>query len=361
MITGLHTGGAEILLRSLLNSFDSEKYTYVVVSLLPIGEIGELMKRDGHKVLSIDMKSKIDLRSIWRLHRILRDEKPDIIHAHLFHAIVLGRIMGKLCHRIPVITTIDNVEVGGKIRELILRWTAALSSANTAVCQTVAEEMLIRKIFTSQKYDVIYNAVELQHTKLSSDEKNALRKKLGIPVQAIMLVGIGRLTKIKGFNFLIDAFKEVACSNTSIHLYILGEGPEHDNLSQQIKERSLEERVYLTGNVQNSDEYLQAADVFILPSLWEGLSLALLEAASAGLLLVATSVGGNPEIIVDGVNGFLIPTKDVDKLAEKISYAITLSNTERKRMTKEAVNTVRNHFSISKTVAKYASLYDRLA
>ena len=127
-----------------------------------------------------------------------------------------------------------------------------------------------------------------------------------------------------------------------------------------VKQESLDGRVELLGNRLNVGDYLKAADIFIMPSLWEGLPIALLEAASYGLLIITTDVGGNPEIITDELNGFLVPPKDQTKLAEKIKFVVELPVSEKRSMGKAVRSTIQNEFSLGHMIHKYEQLYSEL-
>jgi len=355
LITGLNTGGAEMMLKDLTLGLDREKFEVAVISIAPIGRVGEMIKKDGVRVLSLNVGFKYNPLIIWRLFQVLRKEKPDILHTHLFHADILGRIVGKLAGVPKIITTIHNINIGGAIREFIIRVTKNFVDYNIAVSNIVAENAIEKKMADKRKLALIYNGVDLQNFPIKN--KSDVRAKLKISQNKTMLVSVGSLTKQKGYNYLLDAVKEI---NSDFLFFILGEGPERRALEEKIAKDGLAERVILTGNVTNVNDYLQAADVFVMPSLWEGFSIALLEAAASKKIVVATDVGGNSEIIQDGKNGFLIKPREAEVLAKKIEYVLDLSEEEKKKIEERVRKTIEENFSIDKMVRKYANLYSKL-
>jgi len=344
-----------MMLKDLTLGLDREKFEVAVISIAPIGRVGEMIKKDGVRVLSLNVGFKYNPLIIWRLFQVLRKEKPDILHTHLFHADILGRIVGKLAGVPKIITTIHNINIGGAIREFIIRVTKNFVDYNIAVSNIVAENAIEKKMADKRKLALIYNGVDLQNFPIKN--KSDVRAKLKISQNKTMLVSVGSLTKQKGYNYLLDAVKEI---NSDFLFFILGEGPERRALEEKIAKDGLAERVILTGNVTNVNDYLQAADVFVMPSLWEGFSIALLEAAASKKIVVATDVGGNSEIIQDGKNGFLIKPREAEVLAKKIEYVLDLSEEEKKKIEERVRKTIEENFSIDKMVRKYANLYSKL-
>jgi len=143
-----------------------------------------------------------------------------------------------------------------------------------------------------------------------------------------------------------------------IKLLVLGEGKDKNKLEVQIRDFNLEKNIFLLGRKENVSDHLNASDVFVMPSLWEGLPLALLEAMICGLPVVATNVGGVPEVITDGKNGFLVEPKNSLILAKKIEYLLNLEPERRKKMGLEGKKIVEEKFSLEKMVKNYENLYE---
>jgi len=354
-ITGLNTGGAEMVVKDLALNIDKDKFEIVVISILPIGKIGEEIKKSGVKVLSLNAKFKYNPIIAWKLFNILKKQKPDILNTHLFHADLMGRIIGKLSKIPKIISTFHSIDIGSKKRELIISFIKDKSDMNIAVSKIVASEMNKKKLSKSGNIKVIYNGVNLE--KFPFKNKHESRKKLNIDQNVNLFVSTGRLTKAKGYNYLIKTVKEIKSNSLFI---ILGEGIERESLEKEIKNEDLANKIILKGNVTNVNDYLQAADFFIMPSLWEGFSVALLEAAATKKIIISSNVGGAPEIIENNKNGFLVEPANTKQLVEKINYVLSLSNKEKEKIANLARETVEESFSLDKMIKEYENLYLKL-
>jgi len=361
LITGLNVGGAEVMLWGLVKNLDKEKFEPVVVSIIPIGEIGKKIQKEGIKILSLNAKFKYNLFIFLKLISILKKEKPQILHLHLFHADFLGRITGKIS-RVPIIiSTIHNVNFGGKLREKLLEYTDKFCDLGIVVSQMVAEVMIEKGVISGRKLKVVYNGIELKNFDLDKDiSREKIRKKLGIRKNQNALISVGRLFKAKGYPYLVDAINILKKKYPDIRLLILGEGPERKKIEEQVKELRLEKNILLLGQKENVLEYLASTDVFVMPSLWEGFPMALLEVMAFGLPVVAARVGGVPEVIEDNENGFLVEPKSPDALAEKIDYVLSLSTKKKTEICKRAKKTIEEKFSLKKMVKEYENLYQKL-
>lgn len=355
LITGLNTGGAELLIKELSKRLDKQRFEVVVVSIAPPGEVGEIIKKDGGKVLSLNAKFKYNPLIIWQLSKLLRQENPDILHTHLFHADFLGRVLGKLA-RVPIIiSTHHNTYIGGRMRDFLMRLTNFFSSLDIAVAKTVRESIIKRGIAIKEKIVIIYNGVNFE--RFTERDKSDSRRELSIPKDCKVIVSVGRLHKQKGYIYLIDAMRGVVDNQEDTKLYILGEGKERVILEKRIKENNLDNHIHLVGNVKNVNDYLRAADIFVMPSLWEGFSLVAVEAAYTKLPIVGTSTGILPEIIKEGENGFLVESGNPKVLAEKIKYVLELPEEKRKEIGKNSCKTVEEKFSIKRMASEYEKLY----
>jgi len=344
-----------MVVRDLVNGLAKRGFEVLVVSITPIGKVGEMMQQGGVRVLSLELRFKYNLLVFWRLFKVLKKEKPDILHTHLFHADILGRIVGKLAGVPRVITTVHNINIGGSFREFLMRMTRNFSDYNIAVANIVLKNSKKKKIINEKNSSVIYNGIDFK--KFPIKNKKDLRKELNLSENKKIFISVGSLTKQKGYGYLLDPVKKI---NSNTIFFILGEGSERSFLEEKIAKNNLINRVILTGNVSNVNDYLQAADAFIMPSLWEGFSIALLEAVATGKVIIATKVGGNSEIIEDGVSGFLVESANAEALAEKIKYVLSLTEDERKRIGENARKTVEEKFSLEKIISKYENLYNEL-
>jgi len=359
LISGLEIGGAEVLLHDILKKIDRDRFETKVVSLAPIGEIGKRMEEDGFDVVSLNVKSKSNFLAPIKLFKLIKKENPDILHTHLFHAHFLGRIVGKMANVPKIISTIHNTDIGGKygIRETLMKVTRPFRDKDIAVANIV-KKRAIEKDFTSEKNsEIIYNGVDFEN--FPDKDKEEMRKSIGINKDSKMLVTVGNLIEQKGYTYLVDAMEKVVEENKDVKLVIVGEGEKRKELEEKIEKKHLREHIELAGKVPDVNDYLQAADAYVMSSLWEGFPVVLLEACATGLPIVATDVGGNDELI-KGDYGTLLEPKDTETLAREINKIIDLSEEEREKLGEKARETIKRNFSIEKMVKDYEKLYNRV-
>ncbi len=366
VITAFDIGGAEATLRDLVLGLDTDRYEAVVISLLPKGAMAFQAERAGARVLSLHA-SKSNPLVLFQLVRMLRKELPDIVHTQLFHADILGRFAARLAGIPFVVSTLQNVTFGGLLRERLLAWTRGLVSVHVAVAQVVADHAIKKHLSKKEGPVLIYNSVRLPVRRVHHSEKRALRAKLGMDPAKKILVTTGRLVAQKGFNHLIQAVKllverhKAEGASGGVQLVILGGGEESMRAALAAQAAELpDQTVVLTGAVLNVDEYLAAADAFVMSSSWEGFSVALIEAGAAGLPVVATPVGIAPELIRDGENGILMDTRNPMSMAEKIHQMVTLSDEERAALGDRLREDVEKTFSVERMVRTYQALYEDL-
>jgi glycosyltransferase involved in cell wall biosynthesis len=185
---------------------------------------------------------------------------------------------------------------------------------------------------------------------------NSFREEIGIPPDAKLVGFVGRLEPVKGCSLFIKSIPEVAESYLDSYFVVVGDGTERKSLESLVRELGIENRVYFCGFRDDPTNVFQSLDLFVLPSLNEGIPLAMLEAMSNEVPVVATSVGGIPEVIKDKVNGLLVPSQNVDALAESMLEALNNSNETAKRVI-EAQKTILNEFNVQKWIEKIQNIY----
>jgi glycosyltransferase involved in cell wall biosynthesis len=193
-------------------------------------------------------------------------------------------------------------------------------------------------------------------------ERSALRTALGLPGDARIVTYAGRLLRGKGLDLLVDAFADLAARDAAARLVLVGSGRgqaldvEHA-LRERVAARSVSDQVVFTGRVENVADWLRASDVFAFPSLFEAMPLAVIEAAACGLLCVASRVGGVPDVIEDGISGWLVPPGDREALARALEQALAHSD-DRRGAAARATAVAR--FEFARTVDRYRTLFDEL-
>ena len=214
--------------------------------------------------------------------------------------------------------------------------------------------------FSGSKIYQIPNGVDIDLFKpAGSSEKQELRRELGLPGEKIVTYA-GRLEAGKGVETLLAGWENVSQKFPQAHLLILGDGRLKYDLKASLYGKTYRDGVLMPGQVEDITKYLRSSDVFVLPSMAEGMSNALLEAASCGLALVATAIGGTTELIVHGRNGLLVPAGDAQALADQI---VLLLGNEQEMVTlgQTARQDVTNSYSLNTIAGKYADLYENIA
>ena len=292
------------------------------------------------------------LAGLWRLWGLLRREQFDVIETFTHDSNILGLPLAWLA-QVPVRIATHR----GKIGEFP-KWRQMLHNVlvNSQIVHTliaVSEQTRLQAIEEGiwvNKITVIPNAVKALDT--SSVNRVQIRTDLGWNENDIFLLSIGRLTYQKGHEFLIQAMSKVIRHFPNAKAGICGDGPLRSQLEGQIKEAGLSGHVRLLGAWEDITPLLASADIFILPSRWEGLSRALMEAMAAGLPAIATRVDGIKDLITDGVNGLLVPSEDTQALGDSILELI--DNVEmRKRIAAEGQAHVLQTHSVEDMCRKY--------
>ena len=320
-INKLSVGGAERLVLSQVRSIDRLKFDPHLVTLLSSSkrnfDDGALYL--GTKWKQFSFAGLFDIVSWWKLYRYLRRERFDVVISNLFFTSFLLRTAAILA-QVPVVISYehnvysDRSRIWIAIEKLLSHFTYRIMAISKEVLDASARQLNLPR----GKFTLNYNSVDTKEVRPATPEERSLaREKYGIVRGAFVIASAGRLVEQKGQTYLIEAFEKIQkTAGKDVALCIFGEGALRGKLVAQAKESGHGDKVLLPGVVPVAD-IIAIADVFVLPSLWEGMSLMLLEAMAGGLPIVATDVSGSREL-VSGANGFLVPPKDSDALAKKI-------------------------------------------
>ncbi len=319
------------------------------------------MKKSFLAKLQLHFLVKAELFALWS---VARKEKPDLIHAHWilpqgFTAAIVSKILG-----IPVVVTAHAGDVF-PLNNFLFRSVSrvALNSAAAITVNSAFTKSAVAKI-TKKPISIIPMGVDLKlFSSASSAAAAAVRKKYS--VKGKMLLFVGRLAEKKGVTYLISAMAAVAKQNPGIKLVVVGDGPEKQALEQQVQKLSLSASVAFAGSVSNSDlpAYYKAADIFVLPSIvtksgdTEGLGVVLLEAVAAGVPVIASNVGGIPDIVVDKKTGILVEQKNPGQLVSAITLLLKNSSL-RKKLSGEALKHIRMNFDWDRVASYFKAVYE---
>ena len=364
IITSSSIGGAERILYYTATGLNYNKYDIAVCSLKNKGEIARALEKQGIEVCCLHMGGResflgclSSIIALIRLFPYLVRIRPTIVHSFLFRANILARIAGYLTG-IPII--ISSVRVMGgekKYFHYVEMITSFMVDHYVTVSESVKRYIIDKSKISAEKISVIYNGVNIKSQDNSYEQNPKMPFKIEDKDRILMTVG--RLHKQKGHCYLIQAVSKVRKEFPNVKLLVTGEGEEENNLKKLVKTLDLMNEVIFAGLSSDIERILPMAELFILPSLWEGLPNALLEAMAAGKPVVATKVGGIPEIVVHGETGVLIPPRDTDALAIAI-IDLLQNRLKAKDMGEAARIRAGKRFSIYKMIEKTENLYQEL-
>jgi glycosyltransferase involved in cell wall biosynthesis len=359
--TGLALGGAENQLRAITLCLRCRGKELSVVSMLPPRASVEELELAGVCVHTLQMRRHFpDPRAILRLAATIRRERPLIVHSHMVHANLLARVT-RLFVKMPVLVcTAHNIIEGGRAREIAYRLTDSLADLTTQVSEAGRLRYIQVGAVPSSKILYIPNGIDTARFQPNPKARQVVRDALGCPKEAFVWLTVGRLEPVKNHLELLRAFREVAAVNPHARLLIAGQGPLQAATEQRITELGLAERVRLLGVRRDIPDLLNAADAFVLPSLWEGMPLTLLEASATALPIVATDVGGNAEVVLEGKTGYLVPPKNTDALAQALLRIMRLSEADRSAMGQAGRAHVVQNFELEQVVDRWEALYREL-
>jgi len=364
VITSSGIGGAEKVLYHTSTLLDPERYTSSICSLKEKGQIARQAETAGIAVHSLTMADGerafgwiSSLAALFRLTRYLVKVRPTIVHSFLFRANIISRIAAFLA-RVPII--ISSVRVMGGEKDYyhrIEKVTSFMVDHYVTVSDSVKEHLIHKANILPGKITTIYNGVS-PNGKKSRGECSASGH-FGLGPHDRVVLSVGRLHRQKGYDCLIRATATVKREVSTVKVLIVGEGEGENDLKNLVKSLDLSKEVIFTGLCLDVGKLYNFTSLFVLPSLWEGMPNAVLEAMAAAKPVVATRVGGVPELVVDGETGILVPPENPEALARAI--ADLLQNREQaNRMGSAGRIRVQEHFSLTEMVAKTDRLYQKL-
>lgn len=288
-----------------------------VVPILPergVGWLGSELEARGFAARTFRLDHPLDAGCVLRLRRLLIEEKVSVVHAHEFTMSVFATAAGRLCG-VPSVVTFHSAQAFPERlrRRIATRWAVRQASAATTVSAATRTQLVDRLGTPADTWIVIPNGVPVPR-----GDRAAARAALGIGPDERLLLAVGNLYAVKGHDVLLRAVARIA-ERTDLSPWVLaiaGRGQELEPLQVLAGALGITSRVRFLGFRQDVASLLHAADLFVHPSRSEGLPLAIVEAMSVGLPVVASDVGGIPEVVRSGETGLLVPPEDAEALAE---------------------------------------------
>jgi glycosyltransferase involved in cell wall biosynthesis len=362
VIDSLGLGGAERFLAALCTALPTDRYQVIVCAVEGEGPYAAELWQAGIELLLLRARGRRDPMALVRLARFMRHRHVDIVHTHLFVGGVFGRIAALLAG-VPVrVTTEQNAYAPGhrppRWQVLANRLLARRTDRLVAVSRGTRDYLVDVERVPPEKIAVVPNAIPWPE-EVDAAQVDAVRRELGAAGRLPLIGTVARLTEQKGLAYLLDALSELRQRFPDLHCLLVGEGELRSELEARAERLGLAERVTFCGPRRDVSVILRCLDLFVLPSLFEGLPLSLLEAMAAGTPVVATDVAGSNEAIVDGVNGRLAAPADARALSQII--ADVLEHREMAQaMAHRAVETVGERYTIGPVAGAYQSLYTEL-
>lgn len=367
MIAGLH--GTEKYLYNFIRLLDKQTFSPVIVSLHHKYGIAEEFYEIGIPIIKLPIKkmySPFSIIEYIKLYGFMKRYKINIVETIHRTSDLIGPIIARLA---GVKIVISNRRDMGFMRTKKdnIAYLIIDRFVDRIKCNTKAATIYFSQLekVPISKFDVSYNGVEIGGYDISEYNKKIIKERYGIKGNEIVVGVLGGVKKFKGHVEFLEMAKILAQTHDDVKFLIVGGGYKSrgDEYFDYIKklniEKGLERKVIFTGFIKNIAMILPAFDIAILPSYTEGCSNVLLEYMAAGKPVVATDVGGNPELLVDGVTGFIVPSQNACILAEKVDVLLYSSN-DRQKMGKKGLDRIEEFFDINKVIDGEMKYYEKL-
>ena len=379
IIEALGPGGAERLLHTNLKHFDQSRVRSTVFTVYshathwrePIEELGV-------EVVSLNCESPRQLPAAIRKFRAwLRAHQPDLIHSHLWAANVVARVAGRLAG-VPVVSSIhnpdheaeawaDGADVSTRKRlaaKTIDRWTARFGNRRLIAVSDYVKHSAHRHLkFALDDIDLVYNPIDLDVlSQPPAKSRDEILRESGLPAGALMLLNVARVSPQKGLIYAVRALPRILEQFPNAHLVSVGattDPPWLEELKREAQSTGVAEHVHILGTRRDVQDFLAACDLFIFPSLYEGLGIALIEAMAAGCACVASQAGPIPEIVEHDRDAVLVPPADHGALADAVCRLLGDAD-YRKRLGDAARVTARERFQPQKAAERLTQIYESI-
>ena len=358
IVLNLEVGGMERVVVDLVREGLALAQRLSVVTVSSRGELASVVEAMGVPVICVNKPPGLKMGAVKDLAAVFRKLRPDVVHTHQIGALFYAGRAARLA-KVPLVV---HTEHGKHFARLRTRWMGRFAACYAArffcVSEDLASHVRLNRVAPPRKVVVVVNGIDTDRFSVKGKE-GALSASLGIPAGVPLIGTIGRLNEVKRQDVLLRAFAILLQSVPTAHLLIVGDGPLMNDLRGLAIELSISSVVHFVGYQASPELYLQMMDVFALSSRSEGMPLVLLEAGAAGLPVVATRVGGVPEVIVEGETGLMVPPENETALAtalcnllHDIPMARQMGEAARRRVVAE--------FSLRRMAAEYQRHYREL-
>jgi glycosyltransferase involved in cell wall biosynthesis len=355
--TSMGMGGADSQLLSAAGELRGRGHEVMIVSLMPLGPMGLEARSAGIRTESLEMRRGLpDPRALIRLAGLVRRWRPDVVHSHMVHANLMARALRLIAPVPALVSTIHNIYEGGRLRMAAYRLTNRLVDHMTIVSQAAFDRFAAEKIVPAEILRVVPNGVAIARFRgLPPGTRAAVRRSLGLEDQFVWLA-VGRFEIAKDYPNMLRAFAAVQEQEPRAVLVLIGRGSLQAETEALVRELGVA-GVRFAGVRSDVPEVMSAADAYVMSSAWEGMPMVLLEAAAAGLPIVATKVGGNQEVVLHEESGFLVPPSDHQALASAMLRLTRMPESERLGMGERGREHIREHYDLARVAERWEGLY----
>jgi glycosyltransferase involved in cell wall biosynthesis len=364
VIYSFNLGGSEDNLVKLINRMNRDQFINIICCLTKNGTAMKRVEIPDLKVYECFKKDGIDLAPVRKILRIVREHGVDVIHGRAWVTlipIVLTKILAgkdlKLVFGFHGQNYSDVKHNKRNLKRLILQ---NLLLRKVDIVYTLNSSM--RKYFSCQagisedKISIIPNGIDISENNCGQNESESLREKYGIKRNDIVIGFGGRMAEVKNLPLLVRSFSQVKSKIPNVKLLLMGSGPEENRIRGLVSELLLTDSVIFTGWVENPSQYYQLMDLYVQPSFFEGMSNSIANAMLNQIPIVATNVGGNPDLVLHNETGFLVEPDNIKGLTEAILELAAKSDL-RRSLGMKAAEYVKSKYSMNKMVRSYEEIY----
>lgn len=356
IIQTLGIGGAETVLYNVACHLDPTRFD-VRALIVGGGELIDRLRAHGHEVDTFDFARSYNLDLIRFIRRLIKKHRIDIVHTHLSRMNMYGCVASLLTPAHNVMTVHGLTEFSSGIARVYYSLFGNLSGRVVTVSQRLADELLSRTWLRTGNVSAIHNGIDIARFG-KSVQRDALLARFNVSPDAVVILAVGNIRAIKGYDFLIEAFARIAREESRAVLIICGNDirGEKGLLDALVAKYDLGRRIIFTMFVPEIEQVYAAADIYVLTSVTEGFSLTTVEAMASSLPVVATDCIGPREIITDGVDGIIVPERAPERFATEVLDLIRDPD-RRKALGQAARRTAESRFSITESARQFEQLF----
>lgn len=364
MIDDASLGGGQMHVLLLAKYLSQSKFE-VSIATEPQGWLVDTATTLKIPLYQINISNKLTWQAFKEVQTLLKTKKFDIIHTHGGTAGFWGRLLSriftkssKIIHTYHGLHYLNNTSLKSRIFQIIDQILLSITDQTICVCHADYISGLTAKVLSSNSSTIIYNGIEIDKFSEILDKEKS-QKIFNIDNETFIFGNVARLHQQKGHKILLQAFAKIVKSHNNAHLLIIGDGELKEELISLTENLGISDKVKFLGKRSDIGEFLAAIDIFVLPSLWEGQPIALLEALAMGKPCIASAVNGIPEIINHGVNGYLVNPNDIDNLYQAMVLLMS-DNKLCEQLSNQNKITISDKFSAQNMANETAILYNKI-